>query len=75
MKLKALLIAISLFFANAAVASDHCSWYIEDRGWCTPYFPTSDPYPSKKNNSVENLIQIIKPLNISAAFDIAVKLA
>ncbi|MCG7588223.1 hypothetical protein [Photobacterium sp. OFAV2-7] len=47
MKLKALLIAVSLFSVNIAVASDHCSWYIEDRGWCTPYFPTSDPYPSK----------------------------
>lgn len=48
MKLKALLIAVSLFSVNIAVASDHCSWYIEDRGWCTPYFPTSDPTPPKK---------------------------
>jgi hypothetical protein len=48
MKLKALLIAISLFFANVAMASGHCTWYIEDRGWCTPYFPTSDATPTKK---------------------------
>ncbi|WP_157532778.1 hypothetical protein [Moritella dasanensis] len=48
MKLNALLIAISLFFANIAIASEHCTWYIEDQGWCTPYFPSSILSPSQE---------------------------
>lgn len=48
MKLNALLIATSLFFANVVIASEHCTWYIEDQGWCTPYFPSSALYSSKE---------------------------
>ncbi|MEJ2766177.1 hypothetical protein VV869_19685 [Photobacterium sp. MCCC 1A19761] len=48
MKLKALFIAVSLLFANLAMASGHCTWYIQDRGWCTPYFPADDHQPYKK---------------------------
>lgn len=50
MKLKALLLATSLFFANIAIASEHCSWYIEDRGWCTPYFTSSNDGVSPHSN-------------------------
>ncbi|MGF1724695.1 hypothetical protein [Photobacterium nomapromontoriensis] len=50
MKLKALFIAASLFFANVAIASGHCTWYIQDRGWCTPYFIASESHSSTQSS-------------------------
>ncbi|GAL02545.1 hypothetical protein JCM19237_5438 [Photobacterium aphoticum] len=53
MKVKALLIASSILFANMAFASNHCTWYIQDRGWCTPYFPASSSQPAPKKTDID----------------------